>query len=106
MAFITGAAGGIGSATARLFAQAGAAVALFDLDGDGAEQLARELRGTGAQAVAGALDVRDYDAFEHAVARTKAELGGLDFMVSVAGGGTPPDAGDHVARPTGTRSST
>lgn len=88
VAFITGAAGGIGSATARLFAQAGAAVALFDINEEGAERLAQELRGTGAQAVAGALDVRDYDAFEHAVARAYAELGGLDFMVSVAGGGS------------------
>lgn len=43
VALVTGAAGGIGSATARLFAQAGVAVALFDRDGDGARQVAADL---------------------------------------------------------------
>lgn len=87
-AFITGAAGGIGSATARLFANQGVAVALFDLDGEGADRLAAELRTQGHRAIGGALDVRERAPFEAAVARTEQELGGLDFMVSVAGGGS------------------
>ncbi len=87
-ALITGGAGGIGSATARLFAQQGVAVALFDRDGDGAERVAAELRQGGARAIAGAMDVRDLDAFAAAVERTEHELGGLDYVVSVAGGGT------------------
>jgi NAD(P)-dependent dehydrogenase (short-subunit alcohol dehydrogenase family) len=88
VAFITGAAGGIGSATARLFAQAGAAVALFDLDEPAVHRLAQELRAAGARVIAGPLDVREYEAFGQAVERTEAELGGVDFIVSVAGGGT------------------
>ena len=40
IALVTGAAGGIGSATATLFARQGAAVGLFDRDGDGAERVA------------------------------------------------------------------
>jgi NAD(P)-dependent dehydrogenase (short-subunit alcohol dehydrogenase family) len=88
VAFITGAAGGIGSATARLFASEGAAVALFDRNGEGADQLARELRESGARAIAGAFDVREYDQFAAAIARTEAEFGGVDFIVNVAGGGS------------------
>ncbi|MGV3570670.1 MAG: SDR family NAD(P)-dependent oxidoreductase [Ramlibacter sp.] len=88
VALVTGAAGGIGSATARLFAQQGVAVALFDRDGDGAERVAAELRGDGARAIAGTMDVRELDAFAAAVERAERELGGLDFVVSVAGGGT------------------
>lgn len=87
-AFITGAAGGIGSATARLFAQEGAQLALFDRDGPAVQKLADELRANGCKAIAGDFDVRDYAPFVAAVARTEAELGGLDFLVSVAGGGT------------------
>lgn len=87
-ALITGAAGGIGSATARLFAQQGIAVALFDRDGEGAERVAAELRSEGATAIAGMMDVRELDAFTAAVARAEQELGGLDFIVNVAGGGT------------------
>ena len=88
VAFVTGAAGGIGSATARLFVSQGVAVALFDLDGEGAERLAAELREQGGRAIGGALDVRELTPFEAAVARTEQELGSLDFMVSVAGGGS------------------
>jgi len=88
VALVTGAAGGIGSATARLFAREGASLALFDRDGAGAQRLADELRASGAQVIAGEFDVREYAAFTEAVARTEAELGGLDFLVSVAGGGT------------------
>ena len=40
----------------------------------------------GGTAIAGTMDVRDLDAFTAAVARTESELGGLDFIVSVAGG--------------------
>lgn len=88
VALITGGAGGIGSATARLFAQQGVGVAVFDRDGEGAEQVAQGLRRDGARALAGAMDVRDLDAFTAAVERTEREFGGIDFVVSVAGGGT------------------
>ncbi|RYZ04311.1 MAG: SDR family NAD(P)-dependent oxidoreductase, partial [Comamonadaceae bacterium] len=54
-ALVTGAAGGIGSATARLFAQQGVAVALFDRDADGAERVAVDLRREGATAIAGEM---------------------------------------------------
>jgi 3-oxoacyl-[acyl-carrier protein] reductase len=84
---ITGAAGGIGSATARLFAAEGAAVALFDRNGDGVKQLAAELS-LGDHAMCGAMDVRNYDEFSDAIEKTERHFGGLDFIVNVAGGGS------------------
>lgn len=88
VALVTGAAGGIGSATAELFARAGVHVALFDRDGDGAQQVAERVGQGGVRAIAGGFDVRDYDGYAAAVERTERELGGIDFIVNVAGGGS------------------
>lgn len=88
VAFITGAAGGIGSATARLFAAEGAAVALFDRNGEGVEQLASDMRASGARVLAGTFDVRQQAEYGAAIERTESEFGGLDFIVNVAGGGS------------------
>jgi NAD(P)-dependent dehydrogenase (short-subunit alcohol dehydrogenase family) len=85
---ITGAAGGIGSATARLFAEEGAVVALFDRDEAGAIALAESLSAQGARAFGTVMDVRSLDDYRQAVARTEREFGGLDFIVNVAGGGS------------------
>ncbi|MBO9513959.1 MAG: SDR family oxidoreductase [Variovorax sp.] len=85
---ITGAARGIGSATARLFAEAGAAVALFDRDEAGVTALAGQLRQQGTRAFGAALDVRDLDAYTQAVARAEQAFDGVDFIVNVAGGGS------------------
>ncbi len=68
-AVITGAGSGIGAATARAFARAGAAVALLDIDHTAAEQVAEELRAQGVQACAIACDVSD----EGSVSRAGAE---------------------------------
>ena len=57
VALVTGAAAGIGEATARLFAEEGAAVFLADIDGSTAERVASEIRTTGADATAVACDV-------------------------------------------------
>lgn len=88
VAFVTGAAGGIGSATARAFVDAGCAVALFDRDEAGAKKVSDELNAQGGRTISGAFDVREYDAFAQAIARTEETFGGLDFIVNVAGGGS------------------
>ena len=88
VALVTGAAGGIGSATARLFAQAGVHVAVFDRDGDGARRVAQDLVARGARAIGGGFDVRDLPAYEAAIAQTQSAFGGIDFIVNVAGGGS------------------
>jgi NAD(P)-dependent dehydrogenase (short-subunit alcohol dehydrogenase family) len=61
---ITGAASGIGRATALRFAQTGARVHVCDLAGDGAEAVAAEVRAAGGQGTAHAVDVADPDAVE------------------------------------------
>jgi NAD(P)-dependent dehydrogenase (short-subunit alcohol dehydrogenase family) len=81
---ITGGASGIGAETARLAAQRGARVALVDVNGDGAKQLASTLPGAiGIQA-----DVRDYESLEAAVAQTVEAFGGIDVVMANAGIGT------------------
>jgi meso-butanediol dehydrogenase/(S,S)-butanediol dehydrogenase/diacetyl reductase len=84
---ITGAGGGIGRAIARAFAGEGAAVAVSDL-GPSADETASLLRGAGARAVAVRADVADLAAMDALMARARAELGGLDVLVTCAGLGT------------------
>ncbi len=81
---ITGAARreGIGFATACLFAQHGARLALFDLDADTCAARAAEL---GPQHMGGACDIRDPEACRSAVERTVAKFGGVDVLVNNAG---------------------
>jgi 3-oxoacyl-[acyl-carrier protein] reductase len=83
-AAVTGAASGIGRATARKLAAEGAAVALLDLDGDAAEREAATLCRDGAQARAWALDVRDEASVAVAFDAAAAALGGLDRVVANA----------------------
>jgi NAD(P)-dependent dehydrogenase (short-subunit alcohol dehydrogenase family) len=77
---ITGAASGIGKATALLFAKEGASLALFDLDRQGVEATARLTGGHGF-----ATDVASEDATTDAAERAAKALGGLDGLVNAAG---------------------
>ena len=70
VAFVTGAAAGMGAATARAFAQAGAAVAIVDRDAEAAEKLTAELTGAGHRAIAIACDVSDEPQVKNAVDTT------------------------------------
>ena len=84
IAIVTGAAAGIGAATARLFAREGAHVVIADLDGAGARSLAEAI-GPGSLAVE--VDVgRDADA-RKLVATAVERFGGLDILVNNAGRG-------------------
>lgn len=80
---VTGAASGIGRATADVFAREGARVAVLDIDAEGAERVASRLE----HAVALHADVSDAEAMEAAFALADAELGGLDVVVACAGVG-------------------
>ena len=93
---VTGAASGIGLATARRLAAGGAAVALADYDLDGAERAATELAETGVPALAVRLDVTDPASVEAAVAAAVAGLGPLRMAVNNAGiAGPNAPTGDY-----------
>lgn len=79
-ALVTGAASGIGRATARRFHSEGAVLVLLDVDGDGIAAAAAELGATGL-----CCDLRDPAAVAAAVADAVAALGGLDAVVNAAG---------------------
>lgn len=82
---VTGAASGMGRATARLFAAEGARVAVTDYSAEGAEAVAVELRAKGQSATAWRLDVADPDEIRRVVADIAGQFGGLDIVVNNAG---------------------
>ncbi|MGI4840985.1 MAG: SDR family NAD(P)-dependent oxidoreductase [Janthinobacterium lividum] len=85
VALVTGAASGIGLATAKAFAQAGAAVALVDVNGDAARVQAEALVAAGHKAIGLRCDVADIDQVEAMVKETIATFGQLDAAFNNAG---------------------
>ena len=86
VAVVTGAAAGIGEAIARVFARAGAALAICDRDAERLGAVARALAGEGTRVAEEVFDVREPEAVRRFVARAAAELGPLDVLVNNAGG--------------------
>jgi NAD(P)-dependent dehydrogenase (short-subunit alcohol dehydrogenase family) len=86
---VTGAARGIGAATARRLAEEGAAVLLTDRDGTVVERTAARLRDQGLRAQALECDVADRSAVEAAVAHAVDAFGSLDVLVNSAARCTP-----------------
>lgn len=84
-ALITGAAGGIGSATARAFVREGASVALVDRDAAALESLRSELGGAGDRVVALTGDVADAADVDRYMSEAVDALGGLDVLFNNAG---------------------
>jgi len=78
---ITGAAGGIGRSTAMLFAKAGAALSLLDLDEAGLISAAREAGAVDHHVV----DVTDEEQVDRAVEKSAAAMVGMDGVVNIAG---------------------
>jgi 3-oxoacyl-[acyl-carrier protein] reductase len=84
-ALVTGAASGMGRATARLFAAEGAHVAVTDMTADGAKAVANEITASGGSAKGWALDVGDREAIERVVGEIAVHFGALDIIVNNAG---------------------
>jgi 3-oxoacyl-[acyl-carrier protein] reductase len=85
VAIVTGAARGIGAATAKQLAQDGFAVAVLDLKEDDAKGTVAEIEAAGGRALAVGADVGDADQVEAAVTRVAAELGGPVVLINNAG---------------------
>ncbi len=83
VAVITGAATGIGEATAELFAEEGARVVILDIDPSG-EAVAARLRDAGASALFVRTDISREDDVARAMARAEAEYGRIDILVNNA----------------------
>jgi NAD(P)-dependent dehydrogenase (short-subunit alcohol dehydrogenase family) len=84
-AVITGGAGGIGRATALLFAREGAAVGIVDLNQEAGEEVAREISAAGGRAIFERADVTRAADCYRVVERTVREFGGIHILFNNAG---------------------
>ncbi|NKC01096.1 MAG: SDR family oxidoreductase [Pseudomonadales bacterium] len=96
VAFITGAASGMGEATAKLFASEGAKVALVDVNAEGLQRVVSEIEAEGCSVRGWTLDLSDGDAIKQTINAAAAHFGGLDMLVNNAGISIPaPIDGDE-----------
>ena len=82
---MTGAASGMGRATAHLFADEGARVAVTDVSAQGVDAVVKEIREAGGDAVGWVFDVRDPARTVEVVDQIVERFGGLDILVNNAG---------------------
>jgi len=80
VAVVVGGAGGIGTATCLRFAEEGCAVAVADLDGAAAENVADQIVATGGRAFARTTDIGDDDQVRELIGEVVARYGGLDTL--------------------------
>ena len=86
-AYITGAAAGVGRATALLFASEGARVFAVDLNGDGVVETVNAIRAAGGFAAGGVTDISDGDSVQASIEHMVETLGSLELLINVAGVG-------------------
>lgn len=82
---VTGAAAGIGRATAVRFAKEGARVAAWDVNGNAADALLAELSASGSEAIFQTVDVSRQESVEHAVTEIIARWGAVHVLINNAG---------------------
>jgi NAD(P)-dependent dehydrogenase (short-subunit alcohol dehydrogenase family) len=85
--YVTGAASGLGRATALLFGREGAKVFAVDCNGDGVVETVNAIRGDGGTALGGVTDVADAESVQASVEYMVEQFGGLQVLVNVAGVG-------------------
>jgi len=94
VAIITGAASGIGRATARLFADEGAQLALLDINAEGLAVLGNEIEAAGGEVLCLPLDLSSRHEVEATVRQVVDHYGRLDILVNNAGLAIPAALGD------------
>ena|SRR5271166_2110315 len=94
---ITGAASGMGRATAHVFANEGALVAVTDVNFDGVDIVVNEIRAEGGTAEGWLLDVMEHDEIQRIVNEVSGRFGRLDILINNAGFGAfhPLDGPDY-----------
>lgn len=97
VALITGAASGIGKATAKRIASEGGSVVVADIQDDLAAEVVAEITAAGGTALALHLDASDERQWAEAVATTLETYGGLDVLVNNAGIGGAPEPVDEAS---------
>ena len=85
VALITGATGGIGQATAELFAREGASLVVTDIAQDAVEELAASLEAEGADVLPARLDVSSPENWSEAIELARRRFSRLDVLVNIAG---------------------
>jgi 3-oxoacyl-[acyl-carrier protein] reductase len=85
VAIVTGAASGMGRATAKVFARDGARVAAIDVAREGLDETVREIEKEGGEVRAWLLDVSDHKAITETIAEIVKQFGGIDIIVNNAG---------------------
>ncbi|MCO8306684.1 SDR family NAD(P)-dependent oxidoreductase [Streptomyces sp. RKCA744] len=85
VALITGATGGIGAATAELFAREGARLIITDVAQEPLDALAEKIAATGAETLATCLDVSSAGQWDEVIASVRERFGRLDVLVNLAG---------------------
>ena len=96
VAFVTGAASGMGEATAKLFASEGAKVAAVDLNEEGLQRVVSEIEAAGCSVRGWTLDLSDGDAIKRTIDEAAEHFGGIDMLVNNAGISIPaPIDGDE-----------
>lgn len=85
VAVITGAASGMGAATAKLFADEGAKLALCDIQTEALEKLTAEIEATGTEVMASTVDLSDPQAIKNWINNIAEQFGAIDILVNNAG---------------------
>ena len=85
VAVVTGAAQGIGRATALMMGREGAKLVVADLQGEKAQSVANELQALGAEAIGVAVNVADETSVKQMAKATFERFGRVDILVNIAG---------------------